>query len=261
MNHAGGQHEYACIAGGENHDGCDERGNAVNPIVDEADHYGWMDYRSISGWKFPAWPLLQPSTRAKMTIGTLHVKVVEARGLISRDFAGRSDPFAELELTGRYLSHGQEWSEPLRVREKTRVIKFSLNPVWNEEFSLPVRRAGAVLRIRLWDWNASIPDDPLGHIEVKMGGDLLAQKIVDRWYALRAPLDLATKTRTGSHPTDTLQVRIRWRSSTRAKHRGASGVLRRGAPAAALRVQRAGGDVQLYLAGRAPEKAPQGVFS
>ncbi|CBJ30628.1 conserved unknown protein [Ectocarpus siliculosus] len=176
MNHAGGQHEYACIAGGENHDGCDERGNAVNPIVDEADNYGWMDYRSISGWKFPAWPLLQPSTRAKMTIGTLHAKVVEARGLISRDFAGRSDPFAELELTGRYLSHGQEWSEPLRVREKTRVIKFSLNPVWNEEFSLPVRRAGAVLRIRLWDWNASIPDDPLGHIEVKMGGDLLAQK-------------------------------------------------------------------------------------
>lgn len=69
MNHAGGQHEYACIAGGENHDGCDERGNAVNPIVDEADNYGWMDYRSISGWKFPAWPLLKPSTRAKMTIG------------------------------------------------------------------------------------------------------------------------------------------------------------------------------------------------
>ncbi|CAN0041085.1 unnamed protein product, partial [Ectocarpus sp. 13 AM-2016] len=105
----------------------------------------------------------------------------------------------------RYLSHGQEWSEALRVQDRTRVIKFSLDPVWNEQFSLPVRRAGAVLKVKLWDWNLSIPDDPLGHFEVKIGGDLLAQKTVDRWYVLRTPSDLtSTKTPTGSDPTDTL---------------------------------------------------------
>lgn len=40
----------------------------------------------------------------------------------------------------RYLSHGQEWSEKLRIREKTRVVMTSLCPVWDEKFALPVRR-------------------------------------------------------------------------------------------------------------------------
>ncbi|CAM9876522.1 unnamed protein product [Ectocarpus sp. 13 AM-2016] len=102
INRTEGHCEYASISGGGSPDDCDEHGHAVNPIVDETHNYGWTDYRSISWWKFPARPLLKPSARAKMTIGTLHVKVVEARGLMSRDFAGKSDPFAELELTGRY---------------------------------------------------------------------------------------------------------------------------------------------------------------
>lgn len=34
-----------------------------------------------------------------------------------------------------------------------------------------------ILKVRLWwYWNLSIPDDPLGHFEVEIGGDLLAQK-------------------------------------------------------------------------------------
>jgi len=43
-------------------------------------------------------------------------------------------------LDSRYLSHGQEWSDTLRFKETTKIIKYSLNPVWNEEFELPVRR-------------------------------------------------------------------------------------------------------------------------
>lgn len=34
---------------------------------------------------------------------TLHVRVAEARGLMARDFAGRSDPFVVLDLTGRFV--------------------------------------------------------------------------------------------------------------------------------------------------------------
>ena len=43
-------------------------------------------------------------------------------------------------ILARYLSHGQEWSEKLRIRAGTRIIKYTLDPVWDEEFTLPVRR-------------------------------------------------------------------------------------------------------------------------
>ena len=43
-------------------------------------------------------------------------------------------------LCCRYLSHGQEWSEKLRLENRTRTVKRSLDPVWDEEFSLPIRR-------------------------------------------------------------------------------------------------------------------------
>lgn len=33
---------------------------------------------------------------------TLHVRVLEARGLRAADFRGRSDPYVKLCLTGRY---------------------------------------------------------------------------------------------------------------------------------------------------------------
>ncbi|CAN0056858.1 unnamed protein product [Scytosiphon promiscuus] len=126
-----------------------------------------------------------------MSIGILHVKVVEARGLMARDgILGRSDPYAKLEVTGRYLSSGQEWSENLRIREQTKTIKYSLNPIWNEEFSLPVRRSGAVLRVELWDWDRNMKDDSLGSFEVKIGEELLSQKTLDMWYVLETPADL-----------------------------------------------------------------------
>ena len=32
----------------------------------------------------------------------LHVRVVEARGLMAADMSGKSDPFVKLSLTGRY---------------------------------------------------------------------------------------------------------------------------------------------------------------
>lgn len=42
----------------------------------------------------------------------------------------------------RYLSHGQEWSEKFRLEKQTVVVRRSLDPVWDEEFMLPVRRYG-----------------------------------------------------------------------------------------------------------------------
>lgn len=41
-------------------------------------------------------------------------------------------------------------------------------------------RAGAFLRVEVWDWNRGISDDPLGSFEVKIGEELLSQKARDR---------------------------------------------------------------------------------
>lgn len=49
-------------------------------------------------------------------------------------------PFFCIVFDSRYLSTGHEWSEKLRLRDTTKIIKYSLNPVWDEEFSMPVRR-------------------------------------------------------------------------------------------------------------------------
>ncbi|CAM9259759.1 unnamed protein product, partial [Scytosiphon promiscuus] len=97
------------------------------------------------------------------------------------------DPYVKLCLTGRYLSHGQEWSEELRIERQTKIIKYSLDPVWDEEFTMPVRRSGAVLKVNVWDWDRSSPDDPLGHFEVTIGEELLCQQPIDMWYVLEAP--------------------------------------------------------------------------
>eukprot|EP00903_Cladosiphon_okamuranus_P009644 g9177.t1 len=138
------------------------------------ERYGVTNYRTIHPWVY----------------ATLHVKVVEARGLMARDgVLRRSDPYVNLNLSGRYLSNGQEWSKKFQISEQTKVVKYSLNPVWNESFSLPVRRAGAFLRVELWDWDRGSSDDPLGSFEVKIGEELLSQKAMDMWFVLDAPRD------------------------------------------------------------------------
>ncbi len=57
----------------------------------------------------------------------------------------------------RYLSHGQEWSERLRFKETTKIIKYSLDPVWDEEFLLPVRRYIIILGVLLYEYSPCAP--------------------------------------------------------------------------------------------------------
>ena len=46
-------------------------------------------------------------------------------------------------------------------------------------FAHPFQRAGALLKVQVWDWDRSSPDDPLGHFEVKIGEELLSQEVSD----------------------------------------------------------------------------------
>lgn len=40
-----------------------------------------------------------------------------------------------------------------------------------------LHRSGAVLKVEVWDWDRSSPDDPLGHFEVSIGEELLSQEV------------------------------------------------------------------------------------
>ena len=57
-------------------------------------------------------------------MNALKLKIFEARGLLSMDSNGLSDPYCELHLRGQ--------------RFRTKVVQKSLNPVWEEEWLLPL---------------------------------------------------------------------------------------------------------------------------
>lgn len=68
--------------------------------------------KSLSGLPFDA------TKRPFPQLKTLHVRVAEARGLMARDFAGRSDPFVVLDLTGRWASHLVNLESNLAILQK-----------------------------------------------------------------------------------------------------------------------------------------------
>jgi len=85
----------------------------------------------------------------------LIIRVIEARGVKAADFGGTSDPFAELRIKNE--SHVLQ----------TRVIKKTLNPMWNEEFILyPSNPDKDILCIKVYDFDSVGNNDLLGEIEI-----------------------------------------------------------------------------------------------
>ncbi len=56
---------------------------------------------------------------------SLVVKVLEAKNLIGKDCNGLSDPYVRVAIDNHQME-----------MEKTKSLKKTLNPVWNEQFSL-----------------------------------------------------------------------------------------------------------------------------
>ncbi|KAI0463797.1 hypothetical protein LJB42_002803 [Komagataella kurtzmanii] len=88
--------------------------------------------------------------------GQLSVTVLKGKDLPSADRNGKSDPFCEI-----YLNDNQVY--------KTKKIKRTLNPEWNESFDVEIgNRCGSILNIDCIDWDVASHNDKLGSGHVSL---------------------------------------------------------------------------------------------
>lgn len=104
----------------------------------------------------------------------LHIRALEATGVPKKDIIGLSDPYLMFELS----TSSQQW--------KTKYIKNTKEPVWNDEFHLPITSLlNDVLHVSLWDKDDISKDDLISTIEIKVKNKFPLGKIIDEWYYMR----------------------------------------------------------------------------
>ncbi|KAK3006297.1 hypothetical protein RJ639_015599 [Escallonia herrerae] len=78
----------------------------------------------------------------KKPMGILHVKIVQARNLLNKDFLGTSDPYVKLGLSGERLPS-----------KKTFIKMNNLNLEWHEVFKFTVKDPQSqVLEVHVNNW-------------------------------------------------------------------------------------------------------------
>ncbi|XP_057970755.1 protein C2-DOMAIN ABA-RELATED 11 [Malania oleifera] len=95
-------------------------------------------------------------------LGLLKVIVVQGRRLVIRDFKS-SDPYVVVKLGNQTA--------------KTKVINSCLNPVWNEELSIPLTEPVGALNLQVFDKDRFKPDDKMGHAHLSLQPILVAARL------------------------------------------------------------------------------------
>eukprot|EP01117_Protostelium_nocturnum_P007206 TRINITY_DN2579_c0_g3_i1.p1 TRINITY_DN2579_c0_g3~~TRINITY_DN2579_c0_g3_i1.p1 ORF type:complete len:1547 (-),score=508.88 TRINITY_DN2579_c0_g3_i1:59-4699(-) len=111
------------------------------------------------------------TTRALTTDSyALEIKVAEGRNLAAKDKSGTSDPYCSLKL------------EKLKV--KTKVISKTLNPKWNEIFTMPVLHSDkSSLIVTCWDKDL-VGKDFMGTITIPVSKIKQQNRLVSEWFPL-----------------------------------------------------------------------------
>ncbi|XP_063682036.1 calcium-dependent protein kinase C-like isoform X2 [Bolinopsis microptera] len=112
---------------------------------------------------------------------TLHIKIKQGRNLIPMDANGFSDPYVKIKLI----------PDPDQLyKQKTNVIKKTLDPVWNEKFNIHGVSLVNDKRILLevWDWDRASRNDFMGCMSFSIKEDVVAGG-VSGWYKLLPELE------------------------------------------------------------------------
>uniref|UniRef100_A0A5B6ZBU4 Putative synaptotagmin-5-like n=1 Tax=Davidia involucrata TaxID=16924 RepID=A0A5B6ZBU4_DAVIN len=112
-------------------------------------------------------------------VGTLEVKLIQAKELTNKDIIGKSDPYAVLFI------------RPLRDKMKTsKTINNQLNPIWNEHFEFIVEDVSTQhLTIRVFDDEGVQASELIGCAQVPLK-DLEPSKVKDVWLKLVKDLEI-----------------------------------------------------------------------
>ncbi|KAK7311886.1 hypothetical protein RJT34_10339 [Clitoria ternatea] len=112
-------------------------------------------------------------------VGTLEVKLVQAKNLTNKDVIGKSDPYAVIFV------------RPLRDRTKTsKTINNQLNPIWNEHFEFIIEDASTQhLTIRVFDDEGIQASELIGCVSVPLK-ELEPGKVKDVWLKLVKDLEV-----------------------------------------------------------------------
>jgi len=101
-------------------------------------------------------------------IGKLQCHVIEGKEMPSMDIGGKSDCFVGVTI-GKF-SH------------KSKVIKSSLTPIWNEKFDVDIASMNETIVFSVYDWDQLSRNDLIGKVEFKLSN--LRQGKNDLWLAL-----------------------------------------------------------------------------